>query len=252
MNKPTKEISLQALLCLERVLEALRLAGEEITQTKLRNSLGVLDTLLISAIDYGVKYEYLERKQYGYVKFKREFVVQEEHYYETISAGLETLWRSDGYKDENFYLETTARKGSKIEGPWSRPDFTLVCYKRFAWTIGYEFDVVTFEAKKPDTCNVLAVFEALSHASAATRAYVVFPLSAEEWKKKEPQQEQRVREECTRHGVGLILMENVREIVKPKHLIKARRREIDHEKCSRFLGAVLSSDGREKIATWKQ
>lgn len=97
----------------------------------------------------------------------------------------------------------------------------------------------------------MAVFEALSHTSAATKAYVVFPIDAGMWTKTAPDQESRVKDECSKHGVGLILVESASSTPKPLHVIKARRREIDHERSSDFLGAVLSSSGKERIAKWK-
>jgi hypothetical protein len=105
--------------------------------------------------------------------------------------------------------------------------------------------------KRPDTANVLAVFEALAHATVATRAYVVFPTSLAEWESSDPEQAVRVRDECSRHGVGLILIEDLLGGASPGHVIRARRREIDHEKCSAFLEAVLSPEGKNKISEWK-
>jgi hypothetical protein len=110
---------------------------------------------------------------------------------------------------------------------------------------------VTFEIKRPDSANVLAVFEALSHAAAATRAYVVFPLDAETWARSNPAQERRVRDECVRHGVGLILVDTRSTPPEAQHLLKAARREIDHEKCSGFLDAVVSVEGKRRISEWK-
>jgi hypothetical protein len=126
-----------------------------------------------------------------------------------------------------------------------------VSHKKFPWTIGTEFDVVTFEIKRPDSANVLAVFEALSHITAATRAYVVFPVGAEEWRQANPAQERRVKDECVRHGVGLILVTINDQGAVAHHVLKAARREIDHEKCSDFLDAVLSNGGKKRISEWK-
>jgi len=126
-----------------------------------------------------------------------------------------------------------------------------VSHKKFPWTIGTEFDVVTFEVKTPATANVLAVFEALSHVTAATRAYVVFPVEEVEWEASNPAQARRVKDECVRHGVGLILVSSVTTTPVAKHVLKALRREIDHEKCSDFLDAVVSDEGKKRISQWK-
>jgi hypothetical protein len=91
----------------------------------------------------------------------------------------------------------------------------------------------------------------LSHSSAATKSYVVFPINDSEWEQKDKEHRDRVIDECQRHGVGIIMIENVYSSCAPKNLLKARRREIDHEKCSDFLNYVLSDEGKQKISRWK-
>lgn len=175
----------------------------------------------------------------------------EENYYPVIVGAIDQLWLSENYDKSQYHIENTSRKESKIVGPWTRPDLTLVSYKKFPWTVGFEFDVVTFEVKRPDMANVLAVFEALSHVSVATRAYVVFPLSEVAWTAGNAAQARRVKDECARHGVGLILVESPEKSPVPRHILKANRREIDHEKCSDFLDAVLTDAGKRRISQWK-
>ena len=203
------------------------------------------------AIDLGCDKKCIIKHKYNMVEFIEEFIIPESYFYPSIKNGIEKLWNAEDYDSSKFYIEDTSGKDSKIEGPWTRPDFTLVSYRKFSWTIGDEFDVVTFEVKRPDNCNVLAVFEALAHATVATRAYVVFPINDQDWERTAPKQRRRVIEECTRHGVGLILIEDIYNEIFPNHFIRARRREIDHEKCSSFLSAVMPLKGKDKIAQWK-
>jgi hypothetical protein len=182
----------------------------------------------------------------------KEFVIPETAYYPPLIQAVSQLWISEGYEQSDFYLEDTSSKDTKVVGPWVRPDFTLISHKKFPWTIGNEFDVVTFEVKRPDAANVLAVFAALAHATAGTRAYAIFPMSLSDWEQSQPRQAERVRDECSRHGIGLILVDDILgSSPVASHVIKAVRRQIDHEKCSSFLEAVLSADGRARIAKWK-
>lgn len=221
------------------------------SKTKIRNNLQMSDAESQETLDYGVREKYLSRGEYNYYSVKKEYVISEERFYPSVETGLKKLWANENFAQNEFYIEETARKDTKISGRWTRPDFTLISYKKFPWTIGDEFDVVTFEVKRPDSCNVLAVFEALSHSTAATRTYVVFPVDASDWAKSDPAQEARVKDECSRHGVGLILIENVYIEPTPLHVIKAQKREIDHERCSNFLDAVLTSESKQKISMWK-
>lgn len=251
MAKTETPPSLVVLQALKLVAVQIETAGQALTATTLKRTLGIDQKTFNSAIEYGVSKKHLKWSTHNYYDLVKSFEIPEEAYYPAISDAVETLWISENYEKPNFYLENTSRRDSKIEGRWTRPDLTLVSHKKFSWTIGTEFDVVTFEIKRPDSANVLAVFEALSHVTAATRAYVVFPVDAEAWRQANPAQERRVKDECVRHGVGLILVTLNEQGAFAHHVLKAARREIDHEKCSDFLDAVLSNAGKKRISEWK-
>jgi hypothetical protein len=243
--------NLFTLYVLDLIAKELSKNSTQMTRVKLRNTLKIDEDILNSALDLGVNDGILERGKQNFYTLKKDFIIKEEKFYPPIISAVKILWNSDKFDKNEFFIEETAKKDTKIVGPWTRPDFTLISCKKFSWTIGVEFDVVTFEVKRPDSCNVLAVFEALSHASAATRAYVVFPVDEKEWTKTETAQAARVKDECSRHGVGLILIENIYKKPIAKIVVGARKREIDHEKCNSFLEAVLSDCGRGKISAWK-
>ena len=250
MNK-NENCSLEVAFNLDRIVRQIAVYGGPMSKTKIRNQLQLTEAMIQESLDFGCEGKFLQKGEYNFYSVKKGFIINEERFYPAVRVGLERLWLAENFHENEYYIEETARKDSKIAGRWTRTDFTMVSHKKFAWTIGNEFDVVTFEIKRPDSCNVLAVFEALSHATAATRVYVVFPVDAAGWKKSDPEQEARVKDECSRHGVGLILIENVYLDPQPLHLIKAQKREIDHERCSSFLDAVFSSEGKQIISAWK-
>jgi hypothetical protein len=249
--------SLRTLEMLITVVEKLVEEKGDLTRTWLKRYVCSNDDRTTDAtLKHGIDKRLLVPKRQGYIGLAKgvgvaDAVIGEESYYPEIEKQLKTLWLANNYSASEFIIENTARRNAKIVGPWTRPDFTLVSHKKFPFTIGHEFDVVTFEVKRPDASNVLAVFEALSHTSAATKAYVVFPITPREWSSTSPEQEMRVRDECAKHGVGLILIEDISRDPKPHHIIKARRKEIDHERSSAFLSAVLTASGKEQIAKWK-
>jgi hypothetical protein len=248
---PKDAPSLKVLNTLAILMDKIKENGNSLSRTKMINHFGIKENTINDALEFGILHGCLEKGQYNIYSVLKDFSISENVFYPTIRSSVDELWRSEHFSSGEFFIEETARRESRIAGRWTRPDLTLISHKKFSWTIGYEFDVVTFEVKRPDSCNVLAVFEALSHASAATRAYVVFPIDAAAWRESDPEQESRVKDECSKHGVGLILVEDIFGNPKPNHIIKARRREIDHEKCSSFLGAVLSDAGRSRISQWK-
>lgn len=244
-------ISLSAALCLEQICHSLEDAGEVLTATWLKRYGELDESYFEEAVTYGHENGYLEWGSHNKFGLIKTYVPREHLYYESCELAVRKQWLSERYEHSEFYIENTSSRDAKIVGPWTRPDLTLVSHKKFPCTVGQEFDVVTFEIKRPDSANVLAVFEALSHATAATRAYAVFPLSRKKWRKRSVEQAKRVEDECARHGVGLILVKDVEGDPVVDYIIPAAKREIDHQKCSDFLEAVLSKDGRNRISTWK-
>jgi hypothetical protein len=246
-NRP----DLATLYALEKIVSAIEKAGTKLSATRLKRDHGFSDKIFAAAADHGCAIKCIRWNDRNMYSFIKSYTIPEEAFYDLVKEQLGRLWIEDKHEASQFYIENTSRRDSKIIGPWTRPDFTIVSYKKFPWTIGHEFDVVTFEVKRPDSANVLAVFEALAHATAATRAYVLFPMSMAEWNRENAEQAKRVQDECARHGVGLILIEDPFGEPTPIHVQRALKREIDHEKCSSFLEAVLSSDGKNKISQWK-
>jgi hypothetical protein len=213
-----------------------------------------IDTIK-SVVNFGIENEIFEIFPFNYVgmtdKGKNQSLqIGEYEYYETVENSLRNLWSKYEYKDHQFIIEKTASTDSKIAGPWTRPDFTIISNRKFSYIPKSDFEIVTFEVKRPDSANVLSVFEALSHLNVATKSYVVFPINEHEWLKNSEKQAIRVKEECSRHGIGLILIENPVTNPAPRALVTPIKREIDPQKSSDFINAVLSKQSLATISTW--
>ena len=174
--------------------------------------------------------------------------ILESDYYECIKLMLERHYESKLNDDGRFLVSKTARKDTKIAGRWTRPDFTVVANRKFPYIRESEFDIITFEVKRPSDSEALAVFEALAHNSAATRSYVFFPITAKTLDNSE--QGERIREECVRHGIGLFLVEDEYSLDVARIEIESQRRPLNPEKCSQFLQNVLEQRELGKITTW--
>lgn len=166
--------------------------------------------------------------------------IYEEDYYDYLKIKIFELLGDQHKKGDVFDVEITARKDSKIVGRWTRPDIVAYSKKSFAYVPDFEFDIITYEVKRPQDLNVLALFEALAHRSAATKSYVVC---------EEPQRDahlERIFEEAHNHGIGIIFIEP--EVVEPRIAIKleAVRRPLNKAKASDFLQAVMTN---EQLAT---
>lgn len=242
---------LPTLRCLEVISKELQNEKDGRSATKLKRLFGFDDEVFWQAVQYGYDNNYIEWGAQNWFTHKKPYSIPELAFYPRILNSIKNLWIYEGFSEDRFQIENTSKADSKISGQWTRPDITLVSSKRFAWTIGQEFDVVTFEIKRPDSSNVLAVFEALAHVRVATKAYVVFPLSEKQWADSDQAQAARVRDECIRHGIGLIFIPNTDVDNSAVHSIRAIRKEIDHERCSQFLDAVMPNDVKAKISEWK-
>jgi hypothetical protein len=245
-------INAQSMACLQAIVDALKTTGGSLSATTLKRYHGCDSPFFDEAAKYGCDKKIIIWQNRNFYKLiKPDWVIPEREYYATCIAEIRKLWIDMKFDAGEYFVELTAHSDSKISGRWTRPDLTLVSFKKFPWTIGNEFDVVTFEVKRPDSSDVLAVFEALSHSSAATKSYVVFTIEKKKWLKANQAQADRVLEECRRLGVGLIFVEDPFGQPTVRHEIPAERREIDHSKCSSFLEAVMSSDAKNRIAAWK-
>lgn len=136
-------------------------------------------------------------------------VPMEAELYEPMARVIEHHWAKD-QRFERVIVQSTARQGRRdTGGKWTRPDITVAALTTQLYVPGKHFEVVTFEIKAWNGLDVTAVYEALAHARAATRAYVLahVPDNVLEGKKEDGRTEgvlARIDEEAKRHGIGFI------------------------------------------------
>ena len=82
---------------------------------------------------------------------------------------------------------------------------TVAAKKTYAYVPGIHFDIITFEIKHYSGFDVTAVYEALSHRRAATRAYVLVYIPDDQIHIYENPTLVEISEEASRHGIGLIV-----------------------------------------------
>ncbi|CUW48563.1 hypothetical protein [Novacetimonas hansenii] len=219
------------------------------TRTNLKRNNGFPESHIEKAIDFGVEKDILRALLQGYIEVNQnQYSVVEEDYYSCINDLLENYYGARMNDGGNFIVSKTARKNTKVAGRWTRPDFTVVSNRKFPYIRDSEFDIITFEVKRPADCEAIAVFEALAHNTAATRSYVFFPMSENDFRQTD--QAERIREECVRHGIGMFLVSDSYKMEKPILIIEAQRKQLNPEKCSNFLSSVLSQDELAKLTTW--
>jgi hypothetical protein len=169
--------------------------------------------------------------------------------YEPVARVLRERWVKDN-RFRDHIVEITARQGARnTGGTWTRPDITVAGMTTFPFVPGKTFDVVTFEVKPPDGVDVTAVYEALAHLRAATRAFVILHIPDD---RRAPLADwiDRAAEEAKRHGIGLILVSDPLDYEAWDELVEARRHEPDPAALNDFIAAQLSDGAKEEITTW--
>jgi hypothetical protein len=170
-------------------------------------------------------------------------------------ADLYSPFRSaieNGYVPDNdlkpWICEITAFQGRRnTGGRWTRPDVVLVAIQTFAYVPDKVFEVITFEIK-PDLGTALdGVFEAAAHSAFAHRSYLAFPDSKEY--DNSPLFD-RITDECTRFGLGLILFEDVGNWDTYDFQVEAERRDPDPQAVNDFIKGQISEKSREEIQRW--
>lgn len=166
--------------------------------------------------------------------------------YEPMRAVIERDWAQDRRQDL-LAVEVTALGGSRPDGIWTRPDITTVEVRTFEYVPGKHLDVNTFEIKAPSAVNVQAVYEALAHRRAATRAYVLFYIPPD----KAAALKHGVEEVATAarmHGIGVVTAGNPYDYDTWEELEEAQRYAPDPEKLNDFISTQLSPATRSLIS----
>jgi hypothetical protein len=173
----------------------------------------------------------------------------EQQLYEPISKVIRESWTKD-YRVEDFVLEIVANQGPrKTGGIWSRPDIVVVGISVFQFVPGKHLDITTFEVKPYTALDVTAVYEAVAHLRAATRAFVVLHVPPEMAAKSESLIEDII-EEASRHGVGLIIAEDVSNYETWDFKVEALRKNTDPIRLNDFIAKQLSTKSKEQIQKW--
>lgn len=155
----------------------------------------------------------------------------------------------NGYTKDNrlkrFISEITAHQGRRATGgKWTRPDVTLVAVRTYQFTPGKRLEVITFEVK-PDLDGALeGVYEALAHSAFAHRSYLAVDIRDF---KDEDVPDDRIVQECTRHGVGYIAFTDVSDYNTYEIVSTAKLKEPDPEEVDNFIKKQISQQKQEDL-----
>jgi len=156
----------------------------------------------------------------------------------------------NGYTKDNrlkeFISEITAHQGRRATGgKWTRPDVTLVAVKTYQFTPGKRLEVVTFEVKPYLDSAFEGIYEALAHSAFAHRSYLAVDIR--EHKDADEISDERIVEECTRHGVGYITFTDVADYDTYEIVCPAVLKEPDPEEVDSFIKVQINRENQEQL-----
>lgn len=178
--------------------------------------------------------------------------IRETRYYNDLKIVIEQDWAQDQRIPSNrLVVEIVGLKGSKnTGGTWTRPDIVVIASNTYKYIPGRHLEIITFEVKLMDNLDITAVYEALSHRRAANRAYVLIYGPTDQVTAGQDRIE-IVCDEAKRQGIGVIVSTSPRLYAEWDERVEPRRVDLDPERANTFIGAQLSSDGREKLLEWQ-
>jgi hypothetical protein len=174
---------------------------------------------------------------------------REEDLYEPIAETLNGEWAREK-RFERWTVQITARQGRKdTGGRWSRPDLTVATQSTYPYIPGRHFDVITFEVKPKDGIDVTAVYEALAHLRAATKAYVLLHVP-DDSKAELDSQLIEIYSEAKRHNVGVITMDDPGDFSGWDEVVEPARNDPEPRRLNDFLANQFDSSRLETLIRW--
>lgn len=175
--------------------------------------------------------------------------VREEELYQPLAAVLNAEWAREK-RLERWIVHTTARQGRReTGGRWSRPDLVIVTQSTYPYIPGRHFDVITFEVKPSDAIDITAVYEALAHLRAATKAYVLLHVpDADADRLSDTLAE--VCAEAKKHGIGVVVVSQPGDFAGWEEMVEPVRQEPEPRRLNDFLATQFEAAQLETLLRW--
>lgn len=144
-------------------------------------------------------------------------------------------------------IDNTAMQGGRVTGGrWTRPDLVTVGLASFEYVPQLSMDVSSIEVKSFVSIDIAAVYEALAHRRAATRAWVFFYIPPH----LETETKARVFEVCSvagESGVGVVTFGDPHNAKTWRVKQRASRVTTDPALLDDFISLQMSDPAKDKI-----
>lgn len=174
---------------------------------------------------------------------------KERHLYDSVLKVLREEWAHE-QKLDDVVIEVTAHQGAKdTGGRWTRPDVIAVSVSSYPFVPGKFIDVTTFEVKLAQELDITAAYEALAHRRYGTRSILLVYVG--EQKKDLARRLDIIIEECSKHGIGLIVAEDIDDYSTWDTRLQPDRIMPDPQRLNELIaGQLKNQKNKDKISGW--
>ncbi len=164
--------------------------------------------------------------------------------YDPFQGTLDSYWvQEQAIRD--YVVQNTASQGRRATGGrWTRPDITLVAVRSYTYIPGKILEVTTFELKPRDNFDVAGVFETAAHSAFSHNSYLAIQVSEDA--EQSPDLE-RIRAECRRLQVGLILFSDPAEWGTWEIAVEPGHRAPDPAAVNEFIATQVDEAKRSRL-----
>lgn len=170
---------------------------------------------------------------------------REEAHYERVLETIRAKWTEQPGFKAAFGAITALQGKRRTGGRWSRPDLIVCTVSEWIFSSRPDGDVRTFEIKRFEALDVLAVYEALSHKSRAHYSYVLVTEFPEKLDEVEKEDFENVLAVAARHGIGVITANDSSDWNTWEFELDARRSDADSQAINQTLLDQVPSDVRD-------
>jgi hypothetical protein len=168
--------------------------------------------------------------------------------YPHVKKQLEAHWTLRRQLDI-CHCEIMALQGRReTGGSWSRPDLSIVAYRKYEFLPERVFEFFSFEVKSSTDVSIKGVMEALAHREAATRSYVIYYTAGQDF--SEFPEAERIEELAARHGVGVYAAKDVTDFNQWAEIVTGVGASPDPEAVDTFIRRTLSEEAKTKVRKW--
>lgn len=168
--------------------------------------------------------------------------------YAPLKASIQGKWIKRFGFDDVIVDETHSRGAKDTGGTFTRPDITAAGYRGYVY-LPKRLEVITFEVKPSEAVSIMGVLEAIAHAEAAHRAYVMYATSTANF--YAAAEYERIAELAQKYGIGIVLTEQPDDVENWEIVLEAIRHDPDPARLDRFLGDLPSDDMKKQLMKWK-